>query len=108
MSFKFDFTPSLRSTSNTRTVRRYFEKKYRILFNSLLVKQGNKCFYCEERFFSKQDLTLDHLQSIRLNGDNDERNIVIACQSCNTLKSIEEKKIIEGLKNREMRTRKVG
>lgn len=79
-----------------RNLRNGFQRVRNELFNSLLILQGNKCFYCEG-YFCQDELTIDHIFPICLGGTNNIGNLVICCVDCNDLKSKRETNICSSL-----------
>lgn len=70
-------------------LKRYYSKKAvgQIDFNylkNLLVKQNNKCFYCEADLNNYK--AIEHLTPICKGGTNDWSNLVYSCRSCNSKK----------------------
>lgn len=71
---------------------RYMKIKYGLssplpidFLKRVLLAQENKCFYCE------RDLTdykaIEHLTPLSRGGENEQYNLVYACQSCNSRKN---------------------
>jgi 5-methylcytosine-specific restriction endonuclease McrA len=71
------------------TLKRYYLKKTsgKIDFeylNNLLIKQGGKCFYCNEDLSEYK--AIEHLTPICRGGTNDWFNLVYSCKRCNSKK----------------------
>jgi hypothetical protein len=53
----------------------------------LLLRDGNKCHYCRERFDEKENQpTIDHVVAKSKGGENRIENYVLACYDCNQRK----------------------
>lgn len=53
----------------------------------LLLRDGNKCHYCRERFDEKENQpTIDHVVARSKGGENSIDNYVLACYPCNQRK----------------------
>jgi 5-methylcytosine-specific restriction endonuclease McrA len=72
------------------TLKRYYSKKGAGVIDfdylqKLIIKQNNKCFYCE------CDLTnykaIEHLTPLSKGGTNEWHNLVYSCKSCNSKKN---------------------
>lgn len=44
------------------------------------------CYFCEQRFTSPEDLTMEHLIPLSRGGKSTKKNIVVSCKQCNSLK----------------------
>jgi len=53
---------------------------------AIYIRDGFGCVYCGRslRDATPSDVTLDHLLARSAGGDNDARNLVTACKSCNS------------------------
>lgn len=49
----------------------------------LLIKDGNKCIYCENKFKDVEDATIDHILPKIKGGTNNINNLGLACSECN-------------------------
>lgn len=54
---------------------------------SLLIRDGNKCVYCQKRFTTREDITFDHVLPKKLGGTLAQTNLVLSCKKCNSYKS---------------------
>lgn len=57
------------------------EKSYKKQKKELLLRDGDKCFYCDKPL--KDDITLEHLISLVKGGPNTLSNMVLAHNKCN-------------------------
>lgn len=57
----------------------------RIACDEALIKQRNRCRYCDSRI-TRSQATADHYESRRDHGSNQKKNIVAACAPCNVAK----------------------
>ena len=55
------------------------------MYQALLRRDGGKCHYCECYLENEgnRSMTIDHIFPLVLGGDNDIRNLVLACYACN-------------------------
>lgn len=60
----------------------YKDPKYR---TAILEREQGRCFYCR-RTLTDEDAGLDHADPQKANGQNNYRNVVAACHSCNSSK----------------------
>jgi len=51
----------------------------------ILARYGEQCVYCGGSF-PAVELTLDHVEPLRIGGDQSEGNLVTCCRGCNTEK----------------------
>lgn len=51
---------------------------------SLLIRDGNACFFCGERM-DYEDMTIEHILSISHGGSNRVENLTLAHKSCNLM-----------------------
>lgn len=65
-----------------RCVDRARQDARRNQFESIRDRDGRACVYCGHTKY----LTLDHILPLSRGGDNDERNLAIACRPCNSKK----------------------
>lgn len=59
----------------------------KVLKETILAKQNNRCFYCGTRFDVLTLPTYDHLLPFSYSYNNEDQNFVAACSKCNSLKS---------------------
>lgn len=52
----------------------------------LLDRYGRRCVYCGVAF-PAEELTLDHVEPLRVGGDQSEGNLVTCCRACNADKA---------------------
>lgn len=52
-----------------------------------LLKQDNRCLYCDMQFTSADTIHWDHFVPFNYSQDNRSQNYVAACQLCNSIKS---------------------
>lgn len=72
-----------RKVSNNRRVRRSFIPYSAAQLQRRMLRLGNKCIYCG----SVENITVDHLMPLALDGFECITNIVPACRPCNTRKN---------------------
>jgi 5-methylcytosine-specific restriction endonuclease McrA len=48
----------------------------------ILDRYGRRCVYCGAEF-RPEDLTIDHVEPLRIGGDQSEGNLVTSCRPCN-------------------------
>lgn len=72
--------------------------KKNVILNTLLNRDGFKCFYCRKEM-REEEMTIEHLLSINMGGRNHLANLAISCQSCN--QEAGHKSLIEKIKMRE-------
>jgi len=69
-----------RATMDKRTyVRKYF-------LEELIARSNGKCFYCQKKFFSKKEMTVDHIIPVSAGGKDTLANMILSCQKCNSTK----------------------
>lgn len=54
---------------------------------NVIVRDGNKCVYCEKGFKNRIELTLDHVVPRKHGGTNAVTNLAICCIDCNSKKA---------------------
>ncbi|MFF0009613.1 HNH endonuclease [Streptomyces tibetensis] len=69
-----------------RRERRPHGRKRANMRNKLRELQGDRCFYCRTAFSEVAPATLDHLIPYLIVRNWDMRNLVVACEPCNTAK----------------------
>ena len=52
-----------------------------------LYKDNNRCHYCDEKIYTFEDASLDHIIPVSKGGETNHHNCTISCKKCNTLKS---------------------
>lgn len=57
------------------------------LIDFLSQRDGFKCYYCEHEFDELSEITIDHFYPKAHGGTWDIKNLRLACQPCNSLKS---------------------
>lgn len=55
--------------------------------NKLWATEAHHCFFCTSPFFTKHEVTLDHLTPLGRGGTNAYHNLVLACKDCNHAKA---------------------
>lgn len=73
-------------------------KKTDVLIETLLARDGNRCFYCHQGF-EEDNYTIEHLLSRAHGGSNHISNLVLAHEECN--KRVGHMSISEKVKHRE-------
>lgn len=69
----------------SRAKRRAVGEISRVIAQGLLEKSLGQCYICSTEFGDKWEI--DHINPIKLGGDNSLDNLAIACRSCNRKKS---------------------
>jgi len=77
------FKPSVVALTRYNGIPRY---EIRFCRASLYERDSGKCQYCGKRI-SRGDATIDHVQPRSKGGKNSWSNAVLACKSCNSVKS---------------------
>ena len=69
-----------------------------IIFRTLLKRDGNLCFYCNEQMNEGEE-TIEHLFSIRQGGTNHINNLALAHRQCNLIAA--NKSVVDKIKLRD-------
>jgi len=80
-----------KETSGIRAKTSFYKRKNKLKLSmpidhlkKILILQENKCFFCEREL--KEYKAIEHLTPVSKGGDNQNYNLVYACQSCNSTK----------------------
>ena len=64
--------------------KRSYIRKY--FLDELIRGSNGKCFYCGKPFYSKKEMTIDHIVPLSDGGKDVLGNLILACVGCNARK----------------------
>lgn len=53
---------------------------------TILIRDGNCCIYCDTKFETREDITIEHVYPRKLGGTNGVYNLALSCKECNEKK----------------------